>query len=283
MRSSYGKIEVVAPSSAPMLRDRALAGAGERLRAGPEVLDHAIGAALHGEDLAHLQDHVLRRRPAVELPGEAHADEARVEHLPGEARHHVDGVRAAHAAREHAEPAGVGRVRVGADHHAAREGVLLEHDLMDDARAGSPEADAVARRGAAQELEHLAVRDVRGLHVRRGALIGLDQVIAVHGGRDRGLLAARRDELQDRHLRGRVLHRHAVRAELEVARTGLQLLGLRVGQVAEQDFLCVGQRAPEALARDLEVALDGLVGLAHQRRSRLDRGHRSLLPERGET
>ena len=44
------------------------------------------------------------------------------------------------------EAAGVGRVAVGADHHPAREGVLLEHDLVDDAAARLPEADAVLGR-----------------------------------------------------------------------------------------------------------------------------------------
>ena len=52
------------------------------------------------------------------------------------ARHHVDGVGAADADRDHAEPAGVRRVAVGADHHPAGERVLLEHDLVDDPDPG---------------------------------------------------------------------------------------------------------------------------------------------------
>jgi hypothetical protein len=51
------------------VRDRALAGARERLRAGAEILDHAVRAALHREQRAHFEDHVLRRAPAGEAAG----------------------------------------------------------------------------------------------------------------------------------------------------------------------------------------------------------------------
>ena len=49
--------------------------------------------------------------------------------LPGQARHDVHRIRAAHADRAHAQAARVGRVRVRADHHAARECIVLQHDL----------------------------------------------------------------------------------------------------------------------------------------------------------
>ena len=47
--------------------DGGLAGGGDRLGAGAEVLDDRAGAALHGEDAGDLQDDVLGRRPAREL------------------------------------------------------------------------------------------------------------------------------------------------------------------------------------------------------------------------
>ena len=77
----------------------------------------------------------LGERPARELAGEVHADQLGIEHLPGEPGHRLAAVGAAHADGDHAEAARVGRVRVGADHEAAGEGVVLEHDLVDDARA----------------------------------------------------------------------------------------------------------------------------------------------------
>lgn len=49
--------------------------------------------------------------------------------LPGQARHDIHRIRAAHTDRAHAQAARVGRVRVRADHHAARERIVLQHDL----------------------------------------------------------------------------------------------------------------------------------------------------------
>ena len=60
MLASYGKIDVVAPISAPMLQIVALPVARDGVGAGAEVLDDGAGAALDGEDLGDLEDHVLR-------------------------------------------------------------------------------------------------------------------------------------------------------------------------------------------------------------------------------
>jgi hypothetical protein len=210
---------------------------------------------------------------AVECAREPHADELRIQHLPREARHHVHRIRATDPAGEHAEPAGVGRVRVRADHHAARERVLLEHDLVDDPRARSPEADAVARRHALQEVVDLAVRGARRLHVGARADVSLDQVVAVHGRGHRRLVLAREHELQERHLRRRVLHGDPVRMQAHVAATGLELLVLRVHEMTEEDLLRVGQGTIEAPAGDLGATDELVVGARDQRRRRLDDGH----------
>jgi hypothetical protein len=166
-------------------------------------------------------------------------------------------------------------VRIGADHHAAGEGVLLEHHLVDDARAGSPEADAVARRGGAQELVHFAVGLACDPQVVPGPGEGLDQVVAVHGGGHGGLVAAREHELEQGHLRRRVLHGDAIRAGLQVAAPGLEVGVLGVGQVAEEDLLRVGERAAEAPPQRRDVALEALVRRAHELEGGLDRGHGS--------
>ena len=63
------------------------------------------------------------------FPRQLDADHARRLELPREIGHHVDRVGAADADRARAEAAAVGRVRVGADHQEAGEGVVLEDDL----------------------------------------------------------------------------------------------------------------------------------------------------------
>ena len=49
--------------------------------------------------------------------------------LPGEASHHIHSVSSSHAHSAHAQAAGVGGVGVRANHHATREGVVLQHNL----------------------------------------------------------------------------------------------------------------------------------------------------------
>ena len=91
-------------------------------------------------------------------------------------------------------------MRVGADHHAAGERVVLEHDLVDDARAGLPEARAIAGGGAAQELVDLFVFADGDLEIGIGADSRLDQMVAVDGGRHDDALQSRQFELEQRHL-----------------------------------------------------------------------------------
>ena len=205
-------------------------------------------------------------------PVSLHADDLRLEDLPREAGHDVDGVRAADTRGEHAEAARVGRVRVRADHHAAREGVLLENDLVDDAAAGLPEADAVLLRGGGHEVEDLLVLLERDGQVLRRAFLGDDEVVAVDRRGDLHLRKAGGHELEKRHLRRRVLHRDAVGAQEEVRAAAAKLLPLRVVEVAEDDLLRVGERAVEPLADLLQPLLHLLVGSLDELRRGLDDG-----------
>ena len=143
--ASYGNSEHVAPISAPMLQIVALPVAEIDSRAGPEVLDDRAGAALHVRMPATLR---------MTSFGAAQPDSSPVRRTPisfgtrvlnGQPAITSTASRAADADRDHAEPAGVRRVRVGADHHPAGERVVLEHDLVDDPAARLPEADAVLR------------------------------------------------------------------------------------------------------------------------------------------
>ncbi len=130
---------------------------------------------------------------------------------------------------------------------------MLEHDLVDDPRARFPEADAVPVRRGAEELVDLAVLVERSRRVLLGPLARLDQVVAVDGRRHRDTRDIRLRELEKRHLGRRILHRHAVGAELEVALPGAQVGGFGVVEVAEEDLLGQRQRATQALAHDGEA------------------------------
>ena len=230
-----------------------LAGARDRLGAGSEVLDDPVGAALDGEDVEELEDDVLGRRPAVERAGELDADHLGLENLPVETGHDVHRIGAADAARDHPETAGVGGVRIGAEHHPAGEGVILEHDLVDDAGARLPEAETVARRCRLEEIVDLAVEIDGGLDVGVGAGAGEDEVVAVDRRGHRRGVAAREHELEQRHLGGGVLHGDPVGLELDIGLAALENLVLGVGQVAEEHLLGEGERLVETAADDLEA------------------------------
>ncbi len=214
-------------------------------------------------------DDVLRRRPAREVAGEMDADQLGMEHFPRQPRHHLAAVRAADADREHAEAAAVGRVRVGADHEPAGEGVVLQHDLVDDAGARPPEADAELARGGAEEVVDLPVFLDGAREVVGGAGLGADQMVAVDRRRHGGALAAGHHELQERHLTRHVLQPDAVHAQAENRLPTLPLLRWPVPAVSGQDLLGQGERAAELPARLRET-----VGHRGVERADLLHGHR---------
>ena len=80
--------------------------------------------------------------------------------------------------------------------------------------------------------------------------LGLDEVVAVHGGGHGHLGEAGGHELQQRHLGGGVLHGDAVGVEVGVAAAPLELLALRVAEVVDEDLLGEGERPAEALAAE---------------------------------
>ena len=122
---------------------RRQAGRRQRPEAVAKVLDDKASAAAHRELAGEVQDHVLCRAPRRELPLEVHAQHARRHQLPRRRGHRVDSIRATDADREAPEAGSVRRVRVGAEHEHAWRSVVLQHGLVDDARAGAPELDAV--------------------------------------------------------------------------------------------------------------------------------------------
>ncbi len=74
---------------------------------------------------------------------------------------------------------------VGPDDQLARESVILQHDLVHDPGARSPEARVIFGRGAAQELVDLGVLSERLREIRWRGAARLDQVIAMDAHRNR--------------------------------------------------------------------------------------------------
>ena len=87
----------------------------------------------------------------------------------GKPRHDFAGIGTADPDRQHAQPAAVRGVRVGADDQAAGKGVILQDDLMNDAGARLPEADPVLLRGRSQKIVDLFVLVDRAVDVFLGA------------------------------------------------------------------------------------------------------------------
>ena len=134
------------------------------------------------------------------------------------------------------------------DHHAARERVVLQDDLMDDTGTRLPETDAVAGSRRGQEIIdfRIGLQGVR--EIRFSAFLRADEVIAMNRGGHTHGLAARAHELQQRHLRRRILHRHAVGTELaEILEPPERLHGRRIVHVCIQDLLRQRQRPAQHL------------------------------------
>ncbi len=72
--------------------------------------------------------------------------------LPRDARHDIHCVCAAHTDRAHAEAPAVGRVAVRADHQPARERVVLQDDLVNNAGARLPVGVNGAREGRVRDM-----------------------------------------------------------------------------------------------------------------------------------
>ncbi len=228
--------------------DRAFAGRADRLGAGAEVLDDLVRPALHGEQAAEIEDHVLRRGPTAQLAGQPHADQFRMEHFPGQPGHHFARVRAADADRQHAQAAAVRRMGVGADDQPAGERVVLQDHLMDDAGARLPEPDSVLLRGGREEIVDFPVLVHRAEQVLLGAHFGADQVVAVDRARHGRFLLVGLHELQHGHLGRRVLHRHAIRAKSQHGLAALPGLVVEIVGVRNEHLLGEGQAAAEFLS-----------------------------------
>ncbi len=123
--------------------DRGLARRADGLGSRAEVFEDLVRATLDGQEATEVGNHVFGSCPSGESAGQPDSNKLGVEHLPREASHDLSAVCPPHPDGQHPEPAAVGGVRVRTDHEPARKCVVLEHDLVNDARAGLPEADLI--------------------------------------------------------------------------------------------------------------------------------------------
>ena len=155
------------------------------------------------------------------MAGELHADELRHLELPLHAHQAIDQVSAAHADREHTEAARSRRVAVGDEHHAAREVVVLEENLVANARARRPEVKAVALGSAGEEIVRFVVRLIGNLQVRNRTRVGHHQVVTDDRSGQRNAVLARRKELNNGHRAANVVRACTIRAEFDVVSASL--------------------------------------------------------------
>ena len=166
---------------------------------------------------------------------------------------------------------------IGADEQPAGERIVLQDDLVNDARARRPEPDAVSCTDGLEEGVYLVVLEQRRLKICVGANMRSNQVIAMHRGWRSDCVPTREHELQQRHLGRCVLHRHPVGPNLQVAFQRREVIGRRVVQMAEEQFFGQRERAVVSFADHGEARAHARVRVRDQRGGRLDHRHVALL------
>ena len=107
-------------------------------------------------------------------------------------------------------------MRIGTHHHTSREGVVFKYNLMDNTGTRSPETDMIFLRYGLQEIVNLFICLTSFRKIDVSAHICANQMITMNGSRHSNLILARIHELQERHLRRSILHRHAIRSEVNI-------------------------------------------------------------------
>lgn len=181
--------------------DGSHASAAEGFDTRTAVFDDSAGSALDGEDASNLENNVLGSSPAADFTSKIDTNDLGALEFPRDSSHNVDGVSATDTASDHTETTRVGGMRVGADHEASRESVVFENDLMNDTRAGFPEAEAVFGGGGGKEVVDLLVDSVGASEILDTADLSLDEMVAVDGGGDGGGVHSGGHELEQGHLK----------------------------------------------------------------------------------
>jgi hypothetical protein len=177
--------------------------------------------------------------PSGELSGELDTNDLRSLKFPRETSHHIDGISTTDTDSSHSKTTSVGCVRVGTDHQTTGESVVLQNDLVDDTGAGLPETDVVLRSSGGQEVVDFLVDVIGTSQILLASNLGLNQVVAVDGGRGRDGWHASRHELKNSHLSRSILASDTVGTQLQVGNTTLDILVVRVVKVRIQNLLGV--------------------------------------------
>jgi len=111
------------------------------------------------------------------LAGELDTNVLRGLKLPRKVGHDIDSVGTTNTDGAHAETTSVGSVRISADQKTTREGVVLENDLVNNARARAPETDVVLGASRGKEIVDLLVDLVRARKILFAAVATSDQMI----------------------------------------------------------------------------------------------------------
>lgn len=203
--------------------------------------------------------HTLGSGPARKLAGKLDTNDLGSLQLPRKTGHDVDGVSTTNTNGSHTETTSIRSVRVSTDEKSTRESVVLKHDLVDDTRAGLPETDVVLCARGGKEVVDFLVDLIGAGQILLTTNLCLDKMVTVDGGGCSNRGQASGHELEDSHLRGRILASYTVGAELEVAGATLNLLTVGVVQMRVQNLFGEGERAVQASADNLEVLAHLLV------------------------
>ena len=198
------------------ITDGSLAGGRDAVQSLTEIFEDGVGSALYGKNAEDFENHIFRSGPAREFTCEMHTDEAWHLEFPRLTGQHVYSISTTYTYGHHAETTGIRSMRIGTHHHTSRKCIVFEHNLMDDSGTRSPETDMVFLRNRLQKVINLLISLASLRKILRSTHIGTNQVITMYGSRYGHLVLACIHELQERHLRSRILHRHAIRSEVNI-------------------------------------------------------------------
>ena len=90
-----------------------------------------------------IKERTLGSSPSTNLSGQLDTDDFGALEFPWNTSHDVNSISTTNTTSDHSQPAGVWCVRVRSDHQSTWECIVLENNLMNDARAGFPESHIV--------------------------------------------------------------------------------------------------------------------------------------------
>ena len=187
-----------------------------------EIFYYGIGTTLHCQHTGQFEDYVLCRVPSPQSTDEPYPNDFRNFKLPLHTRHHVHSVGTAHSNGQHSETACIGGVRVCSDHHSARKGIILQHNLMNDSGPRFPETDTITGRSRLQKIIDFPIRRLSCRQVLLHPVAGTDQMVTMYCGRHGNGIPSRIHKLEQSHLGRGILHRNPVRPEKSIVFQTLQ-------------------------------------------------------------